>query len=186
MGVLDQFDEDTATTSRVNEGNEAMHAPARFTVNELDACCCEGPELVADVIYRDSNVVQRLAVTLEESGDATFGIEWPNELELRIADGKEGDLDALIRHLGPDARPQTPDPPIALQSLVHVWHHNRGVVDSQQIHGRLSRSRRTSSANPASIDDSAPWFSDAILLPMPSLHLPVEGSYRAARASLRP
>jgi hypothetical protein len=42
------------------------------------------------------------------------------------------------------------------ERLVHVSDHNGGVVHPKQVHGRPSSPRRSSSANPASIADSAP------------------------------
>lgn len=154
--ILDELHQHATGSPRMDEGDEAVNAAARLAVDQLDTVRGEILQLGADVLDGDPDVMERLAVTLEEARHATIRGQGTDQLDLSVAQLEKCNLDLLIRHLRAQVGPHVPDTAVARDGFLYVRHHDGRMIDAQQVHGRSSSSRRSNSAKPASIDDSAP------------------------------
>lgn len=159
--VLDQLDERPTGSPGMNEGDHAVCATPRFTIDQLDALLAQRCELPPNILDEQSDMVQTLPSPLQKTRHAGRWVERLDELELRVRELEERYLHPLLRNADPPDWPDIEEPRIAGQGLVEIPDHDRGVIDAQSVHGWSRRARRSSSARPASMADSAPQLREA-------------------------
>ncbi len=96
-GRLDELDEDTVARTRVQEPDRTLGAPPWDAVDELDAVGLEPHERGSKVGDLETDVVEALALGLEEARDTGRRVRRLDELDLRFAHGKERDPDPVAR-----------------------------------------------------------------------------------------
>jgi hypothetical protein len=101
--MLDELDERTAGITRVNEGHQTMESGPRLAIDQLDPFVTQSAQLGANIGDTKSDVVETLPTPFQEPCDGPTAIRGLDQLELRVADGEEGHLDALIGHVAPSA-----------------------------------------------------------------------------------
>lgn len=154
--MLYQFRQHSAGAARVDKGDQAVRSLAWLAIDHLYSFVRQMLQFPVYVLDQDSNMMQSLPAFFEEAGDARLIIGRLDKLQLRVAYRQKRDLNMLIRHGDSLARQEAVDSLVAQQRLVHIAHRDSGMVDAKQIHSCARSSRRSSSANPASMDDSAP------------------------------
>jgi len=95
---LDEFEEDAAGRSRVEEGDEPSMGPgSRFGVDQLEALLSEAAHLLANVADGEGQVMEAFAATLDEPGDHALRRKGLEEFNPDRAGPEEGDPHALRR-----------------------------------------------------------------------------------------
>lgn len=183
--VLDQFHQNAARPLGVHEGNETVRATSRLVVDQLNALTPEIVERLLDVIDGEGHMVQALSPRSQEAGDPRVLTGRRDQLEKGVAGSQKCNVDLLLRRGFSVHQVQAKKSFEPGDGFVEIGNRNGGMVDASGVHSGMSR-RRAISANPASIDDSAPKFREAMPSVIPSRHRPVVGSYIVVRASLRP
>ena len=81
----------------MEEGDRALGTTARGGVDELDPVDLEAQQGLGEVRDLEADVVEALALRLEEAGDAGRVVGRLDELDLRLPDPEEGDPDVVGR-----------------------------------------------------------------------------------------
>ncbi len=83
---LDEFDQHAVTGAGVDEGHGPFRTAARRRVDELQPVDLEAEQRLGEVRHLEADVVEALALRLEEAGDAGRVVGRLDQLDLRLAD----------------------------------------------------------------------------------------------------
>ena len=81
----------------MEEGDRPLGAAARGRVDQLDPADLEAEERLGEVRDLEADVMEALALPLEEAGDAGRVIGRLDQLDLRLPHPEEGDPDPIVR-----------------------------------------------------------------------------------------
>ena len=83
--------------ARVEERDRALGAPARGRIDELDAVDLEAEQRLGEVRDLEADVVEALALALQEARDAGRVVGRLDELDLRLPHPEERDPHVVLR-----------------------------------------------------------------------------------------
>ena len=135
LGRLGQLHQDTLRGPRMQEADRPSQALPRHLIYQGKITGLRLRQGGGDVRRLHAQVMNPLALLLQEARDASGWIGWLQQLDFILTDRQECRLHPLIRHHGLPAHGQPQDVPIKDQRCIKISNRHRDMMNSDEHAG---------------------------------------------------